>query len=224
MSLRYTVENIQKMREAAGLGVLSLGVCAISGELVSSTPIADSRCGHAGQNVADYGGYLLGEGMSQAAALYLANLHNWFPELAKAAVRTVFDLEDGDFLPRVQEIASKHGWNVLEGALDGWIDEHLVDIPAQHAMNGIQVLREQLDETRAQRDQAREEGRKEERERIIRVLLVTPAHRFAYIGSSHPTDKGCAEEFYWFSESIVRGLLQPALSQAVEVDDDSMPF
>ena len=55
MSIRYTIDNLKKMREAAGLGVLSMGVCAISGELVSSTPIPGSRCGHAGQE--PFGGF-----------------------------------------------------------------------------------------------------------------------------------------------------------------------
>ena len=128
MSLRYTVDNLKKMREAAGLGTLSMGICALSGELVSSTPIPGSRHGEERHGTADYGGYLLGEGMTREVALYLGNLHNHFPELAKAVERQVFDLEDGDFLPRVREIAIKHGWSILEGALDGWIDEHLVDI------------------------------------------------------------------------------------------------
>ena len=117
MSLRYTIDNLKRMRETAGLGTLSMGVCAISGELVSSTPIPGTRFPG---NVADYGGYLLGEGMTREAALYIANLHNWFPKIASA----------------------------LEGAED-------TDVVGLR--NGIQVLREQLDDARAEVEQLKAE-------------------------------------------------------------------
>jgi len=129
MSLRYTIEHINKMRESAGLGVLSMGVCALSGEIVSSTPIPGSRCGGEGQDTAEYGGYLVGEGMTPAVALYLANLHNHFPAMSKAALSGPEDWEDpqGDaaYLAVIQGIAEKHGWDVFEAPLGEWIDAHL---------------------------------------------------------------------------------------------------
>jgi hypothetical protein len=168
MSVRYTIENLKKMRESAGLGVLSMGVCAISGELVGSTPIPGSRCGHVAQDPAEYGGYLLGEGMTREAALYLANLHNWFPALAEAVNSHSFEClgcgkavevagircteckdggRDGDasYLEAIGKITEKHGWNIFEGPLGVWIDEHLVDIPAAQAVEQANALREQLD-------------------------------------------------------------------------------
>ena len=291
MSVRYTIEDLKAKREAAGLGVLSMGVCALSGELVSSTPIPGSRCGHAGQNTAEYGGYLLGEGMTPATALYLANLHNHFPELAEAVEKRVdeWDQDAVAYLERISKIAREQGWGELDGTLFEWLQLRLrgnenrdacieatleenrllkdeacryyladgtfkvfepeVALEMRKAaareltflQNGIEVLREQLDEARAQRDeekalreqwgcpaelmaQAREEGRLEERERILRVLLDGPVHRFAYVSPSHPTDIGCAAEFFWFGENIVRFLLKPAPSEVMEVADEASPF
>lgn len=83
MSLHYTLGELQKMREAAGIGMLSLGLYG-TGDLVSSTPIPDSRM-MGGAADPGYGGYLLGEGMTPAAARYLGALHNHFPAIAEAA-------------------------------------------------------------------------------------------------------------------------------------------
>ena len=126
-STRYTIENLKTMREAAGLGVLSMGVCAISGELVSSTPIPGSRCGHAGQDTAEYGGYLLGEGMTREAALYFANLHNHFPTLAEAVEKRVdeWDQDAVAYLERISVTARAHGWGMLDGTLADWIAQRL---------------------------------------------------------------------------------------------------
>lgn len=82
MSLRYTITNLKTKREAAGLGTLSLGLYG-SGDLVSDKPIPGSRCGS--KLDLDYGGHLLGEGMTREAAVYLGTLHNQFPEIAEAA-------------------------------------------------------------------------------------------------------------------------------------------
>ena len=144
MSIRYTIDNLKKMREAAGLGVLSMGVCAISGELVSSTPIPGSRCGHAGQNPAEYGGYLLGEGMTPVAALYLANLHNHFPALVEAAEKVVdeWDQDAVAYLGRVSLLARSHGWAPIDGSLADWIGEHLATKPVQIVFNDSEAMRQ----------------------------------------------------------------------------------
>lgn len=80
----HSIHEITKKREAAGLGTLSVGTYGFSGEIVSSTPIPGSRCGGEKSSTEDYGGYLLGEGMTHAAAVYLATLHNHFPRIAEA--------------------------------------------------------------------------------------------------------------------------------------------
>ena len=149
MSLRFTIGELQQKREAAGLGMLSLGLYG-TGDLVSSTPIPGTRMG--GMPDPSYGGHLLGEGMTREAAMYLGALHNHFPALAEAAAKVDSILaEDGDvaYLMAITQIAEKHGWNIFCGALGVWIDEHLVDIPAQQAVAQAQGLREQLSETQA---------------------------------------------------------------------------
>lgn len=147
MSVRYTIDNLKTMREAAGLGVLSMGVCAISGELVSSTPIPGSRCGHAGQDTADYGGYLLGEGMTPAAALYLANLHNHFPALAVAAEKVVdeWDQDAVDYLRRVSGIARRYGWGPADGSLADWIEQSLITLDERRKQDGRAAVPEPLE-------------------------------------------------------------------------------
>lgn len=139
MSLSYTIDKLREMRAAAGLGTLSMGVCAISGELVSSTPIPGSRCGHDGQNPADYGGYLLGEGMTPAAALYLANLHNWFPSMAEAIPETADPQGDTAYLKVIQQIAESHGWIEWKESLSEWIQGRL------QGMDLVQHLHRQRD-------------------------------------------------------------------------------
>ena len=84
MSARYLIFELTRLREAAGLGILALGLYG-SGDLVSSTPIPGSRMhSPAGGPDLDYGGYLLGEGMTREAATYLGRLHNQFPAIAAA--------------------------------------------------------------------------------------------------------------------------------------------
>jgi hypothetical protein len=150
MSIRYTIDKLREMRVAAGLGTLSMGVAAISGEIVSSTPIPGSRCGHEGQNTADYGGYLLGEGMTPAAAIYLANLHNWFPAMAEAIPETADPQGDSAYLYSIQKIAESHGWTILEGPLGVWIDQRLKRTPTVEEWNEVnaevQRLREEKEE------------------------------------------------------------------------------
>ena len=82
MNINYTIHDLQQKREAAGLGVLSLATYGQA--IVSSTPIPGNRFNDL-DNVTAYGGHLVGEGMTQAAAVYLATLHNHFPALADAA-------------------------------------------------------------------------------------------------------------------------------------------
>ena len=88
----HSINEIDGKREKAGLGTLSIGTYGVSGEIVSSTPIPGSRCGHEKTETADYGGYLLGEGMTHAAAVYLASLHNHYPRIA-AALKKLPEME-----------------------------------------------------------------------------------------------------------------------------------
>lgn len=165
MSLGYEVNRLRELRKEAGLGMLSLGLYG-AGDLVSSTPIPGSR--QMG-GVADpgYGGHLLGEGMTPAAARYLGTLHNMFPLIAEAIPATADPQGDTAYLRRIQEIAEKHGWNILEGALGQWIDEHLVDVTAleataiqkaalAHADEGTEIIRRlegMLAKAKAERDE-----------------------------------------------------------------------
>lgn len=99
MNIRYTIEQLEAKRADAGLGVLSLGLYG-NGDLVSSTPIPGSHIGGPDPDP-EYGGYLLGEGMTREAALYLGTLHNLFPALAEAA-RTNEAAENDDLLARAE--------------------------------------------------------------------------------------------------------------------------
>jgi len=177
MSLRFTIDELQKKREAAGLGMLSLGLYG-TGDLVSSTPIPGSR--QMG-GVADpsYGGYLLGEGMTREAAMYLGSLHNHFPALAEAASSHSFECmecgqvvevtgircgackgadSDSAYLDAIGKIAEKHGWHIFQGPLSQWIDEHLIDIPSQDAITAQNLnwknYREALDRAEAAESRA----------------------------------------------------------------------
>jgi hypothetical protein len=125
MSLRYMIGNLQEMRDAAGLGTLSLGLYG-NGDLVSSTPIPGSRMG-GGQADPEYGGYLLGEGMTREAARYLGTLHNLFPDLAEALRRQVdeYSFDNAAYVKRLAAIAQKHGWSELDGPLADWIEQAL---------------------------------------------------------------------------------------------------
>lgn len=132
MSLEYEIERLKTLRTEAGLGMLSQGLYS-PGDLVSSTPIPGTRMG--GMPDPCYGGHLLGEGMTPAAARYLGTLHNYFPIMAEAIPATADPQGDTAYLQMIQKIAEKHGWNVCEDALGNWIDAHMVDVTAEEASN-----------------------------------------------------------------------------------------
>jgi hypothetical protein len=197
MSIRYLIDELQRKRDAAGLGVLSLGICDLSGELVSSTPIPGSRCGHAGQNTADYGGYLLGEGMTREAAMYLGSLHNHFPALAEAASGTMAD----EYEQRISDLIGEK-WGLEDKVMNLTADLDRLKARETLPWDYDQVVTE-------------------ERERIIALLLTPIAEEIFHNWGSYssPEPEGLLRGFLAPPLPVV--LIPPA--PAMEVDDE-MPF
>ena len=185
MSTKYNIEDLQKKRESAGLGTLSIGTCGMSGEMVSSTPIPDSRCGGPGTSNVEYGGYLVGEGMTRAVALYLASLHNLFPGIAAD-----FELLDAEASKAKPELEREYLDRIAELIKEKWILETRIEEldkndPLSALKRNIRLLRHDDQHVKLEGpieafNALKAEGAKEERERIIR-LLEGPVFRFSII-------------------------------------------